>query len=446
LAQAILAQVWLKQSGLYIPHSCPQSFDFMAEAAEEQQPMIVVTDFNPWAPEVVQGRVVVYDGLMSMYYQFVGMSFLNFAGIPTAYLLARKGLVIVSYFVVLPLSVMASIAWQYHWHQKMQASWTEVPTNSHGLWAAVFDEFLDGYQVPIVGIRLPQPHWLLAILMSAPEYADPLFDGVTAGSAEGLLDDAAARAFKDSWKWKDHCLTSKIVCSTMAAQGIAGALHLILVVSSLFQFVFFLMNADKAYWQLRRDASAFIPDPSDDCFLLKKPCFESLAAGAECANLGLVANLLGKLEEVHKEEVADWHQNNQGLLTDVQKENANGLPNNIQGRKSIKVMVKGWLENIPSAYFTISLFGLGLAFGTLGKLSIVTTALSIMTSLLSLLSMVKDHMFQRSKSKVDNFFTLACGFCSLVGLLTLLAKLCGAVVCGSQGALFSFWQGCEPVQ
>uniref|UniRef100_A0A7S1MBV1 Uncharacterized protein n=1 Tax=Alexandrium catenella TaxID=2925 RepID=A0A7S1MBV1_ALECA len=354
---------------------------------------------------VILARQPFFDTLEGMILGFHLHSVLLLLAVPSSFALTHYGGLRGMYaaYAMLPVILLASGTVQAHAYKKLLRSWAQVPTWAHGEIGSVFTKFEDLYKFPLIGCSLPFAHASVATWLALPEAIDPLLDGVTAGMAGSLLDEDAAAAFSESWRGRADGIGNAV-----ASWGMEGTLIRIVIIATAGQ----LFQQTVPY--LRRSGRKFLNHLHED-----DAGDRIYTAMVAADGMTSVAGLLGGIRNACLQEL--------------------GVPP--QG-SNFKLFCKVVVENLPSAWFTTSMLGLSLAFGTAGPLSTAVTIASIATSLATM-ALLAYQVLAGLWPRYSPFAFLS--FVVFSGMLAVAIRVCGCLYCGLQAdpALFSLTDGCS---
>lgn len=285
----------------------------------------------------------------------------NFIPVPLSYGICKMGYPNVASCLVIPVLYL-SFHYQRQIFERVLDKFEEmIPiAEDQGCFPVVLNELRGPAKLPVLGWSLCWPKWWQVHLEELLEYADPMLDAIMAGSAGGLLNSEANEKFQESWD------TTPIVGSLVSSLGLEGTLTTIVVLCTLAQFT----------WCER----------SMKRFKAKSKCLATNAqltyANQACAlaSCGLLANLLNELA---------MKEDGEGV------EHGRDLPYIGPVGSMQKIALKVWIENTPSAVFTITLLGLSLRFSPPTAFQFFLQCFSITTSI--------NAVFQTTMTGVKDF-------------------------------------------
>lgn len=313
-----------------------------------------------------------------MWWQIALLSAMNFIAVPTGYMFAKMQLKYVAYMALL-LHLAAATCWQKKLVQKL----LDTVLTMEGACHDVRQKYMGKYVMPVVGWAMPLTHGIAALIIALAEAADPMLDEVTAGSADSEIN-AHAKVFADSWRGR-----VKPFGDIIADAGLPATLTFIVIFSTWSQI--FLCGNNL----LRIKCCAL-----EDAFKMSLTDLQCFANACEIASVCVLAAVCEELYVAMKADTGAEHARDEGTST-------------------FKLLGKGFIENVPSAWFSITLLSLGLTVGTMDGTTAAVTVASIAASLASLAKCcyiyAKDgyselmyHAYNSSKIKTLSFASLKC--------------------------------------
>mmetsp|Transcript_46897 Transcript_46897/g.84702 ORF Transcript_46897/g.84702 Transcript_46897/m.84702 type:complete len:486 (+) Transcript_46897:69-1526(+) len=294
---------------------------------------------------------------------------------------------------------------------------------------------MENFSIPLLGLTLCFPTWILAVCRSLPEYFDPTTDAYTAGVAHNSLTSTIRKEFAESWrgvmwKWGD----------LIAMVNLEGVLIVIVSVTWIVQFLNFTRRlkgasrtvahlVDRMHF-LAKDL-VLIKNQGADLQTQKKTIKwrmgESLwtfwcdiDTAAENASIGVVS-LLNPAGVKERFVTGQYEAGCEGAL-ELLKPWLN------------KVLFKVLMEALPSSWFTVSL--LALTIDDMEHTQVVTTVLSVVVSLCSIIHVLIQP--RTSHSKVIGTVGMCISFPILFPLIIVAVRFIGVFLCPShQWALTS---------
>lgn len=279
--------------------------------------------------------------------------------------------------------------------------------------ARLESELMDMYKAPC---SLGVPMFLmysLKLLMSLPEFWDPVTDAATAAAAGSMLNEDADVAFRRSFA--DIPLMSILIDNF----GLYGVLCTSLFISTSTQLYFFVRNMYEMRCVNETIKNDLLKGYEDDTAFDVAATFRSMAGLCVTASLGHLA----EVQDCLRQSMANQRAEKQSAW--------------------MKAGCKGILEAVPSVWFTTSLVGLSLHFNPdADVLTLCMPIFSIVVSIGTMITAGKESMFVLKEYSTD--FN---NFARLLGILLISAALVLAVraymkIFGCSTHNFSVVEGC----